>query len=324
MEKSRVRIGHLSLLLFLAGTISSGSDSAKSHYEAGLCYAQDYRPIEAVAEFQIALRSEPTNRKYLQALEQQKPRAVYLLVNAAKLLRSVQRHREADELLRKAAEIDPREAPFINNEIQKYAGVFSVPPRSGPGEVNNADVVEMLKLGLDQEVILTKIRRSVNRFDTSIEALGALKQAGASKDLILAVMSSQPIARAPDMPGLDLKSVRYLFVDEMPYNLDRYIRAEITKRLKGRIVVTLDPRQADAAMVGIADGTDNPGERILDRWLWLRDTSTAAISIVDRENKFVVWSSEAGDRSWFWWILRRDGPRKVAARLTKNLKAALD
>jgi hypothetical protein len=66
------------------------------------------------------------------------------------------------------------------------------------------------------------------------------------------------------------------------------------------------------------------GAQITGRYLGLHDTATGAVSLTDRTGTRVLWSSEAGDRSLLFGSMRRAGPRKVAERLVKNLKKALD
>ena len=55
----------------------------------------------------------------------------------------------------------------------------------------------------------------------------------------------------------------------------------------------------------------------------MHDTATGSVSVLDKEGKTVLWSSEAGDRSIWWGVMKRGGPRKVADRLVHNLKAAM-
>jgi hypothetical protein len=50
--------------------------------------------------------------------------------------------------------------------------------------LDNKAVVEMVKLGLDQQIISAKIDASPNHFDTSPKALSSLKHAGVSSTLI--------------------------------------------------------------------------------------------------------------------------------------------
>jgi hypothetical protein len=121
-----------------------------------------------------------------------------------------------------------------------------------------------------------------------------------------------------------LKAVQKVYISPMPNDLDQYIRAEITKQLNGRIVVVLEAAEADAVMAGVADHKTGVGPAITGRWLGLHDNATGAISLVDKDGKVVMWSSEAGDRIIFWGALKRSGPRKVADRLVNNLKKAIE
>jgi len=116
--------------------------------------------------------------------------------------------------------------------------------------------------------------------------------------------------RAPrPVADVSLKNVRRIFIEPMPGDLDQYISAEITKELKGRVVVVLDKANADAIMRGVGENKNGVG---------------ASITVVDPNETVVLWASEAGDRSLMWGVLARGGQRKVADRLVNNLKKALN
>ncbi len=121
-----------------------------------------------------------------------------------------------------------------------------------------------------------------------------------------------------------LKGIQKIFIDKMPNELDQYIRAEITKQFKGKLLVVLKPEDADAIMAGVGDHKSGVGQAVTGRWLGLHDTATGSVSVLDKEGKVVLWSSEAGDRSIWWGPMKRGGPRKVADRLINNLKKAMD
>jgi hypothetical protein len=144
----------------------------------------------------------------------------------------------------------------------------------------------------------------------------------------LAAPISEPTV-APRVPrpvaeNVSMKSVRRIFIEPMPGDLDQYISAEITKELKGRVVVVLDKANADAIMRGVGENKSGVGAAITGRYLGLHDNSTASITLVDRDETMVLWASEAGDRSLMWGALARGGQRKVADRLVNNLKKALN
>lgn len=81
-------------------------------------------------------------------------------------------------------------------------------PAAAQTPLTNADVVEMLRAGLPDSVIVAKIRTSPSRFDVGTDALVALTRAGASERVLEAVVaatapsaSAPPPAAAPAMPG---------------------------------------------------------------------------------------------------------------------------
>jgi endonuclease YncB( thermonuclease family) len=110
-----------------------------------------------------------------------------------------------------------------------------------------------------------------------------------------------------------------LFIENMDYDLDGFIRAEIVKQ-EVPLVVVLDIEQADLVMTGSASAAEKGS--------WLgglltpieRDKNTGNVMVFNKAEKVMLWASEAGDRSVFWGALKRGGPRKVAERLVGNLK----
>jgi hypothetical protein len=138
-----------------------------------------------------------------------------------------------------------------------------------------------------------------------------------------ATVPAAPRAPRP-VADVSLKNVRRIFIEPMPGHLDQYISAEITKELKGRVVIVLDKANADAIMRGVGENKNGVGAAITGRYLGLHDNSTASITLVDSNETVVLWASEAGDRSLMWGALARGGQRKVADRLVNNLKKALN
>ena len=113
-----------------------------------------------------------------------------------------------------------------------------------------------------------------------------------------------------------IRDMKRIYIQKMPADLDRFVRAEIEKELHGRPTVVLVKELAGAPMMGT-------GAQITGRYLGLHDNATGAVSVTDRTATVVLWSSEAGDRSLLLVPIKRGGPRKVAERLVNNLKKAL-
>src|SRR5262249_60566295 len=62
--------------------------------------------------------------------------------------------------------------------------------------LTNQSIMEMLKAGLSERVVIAKIRTSPTSFDTSTDALIALKKSGVSEKVIEAMMSPAAAAAA--------------------------------------------------------------------------------------------------------------------------------
>jgi hypothetical protein len=135
---------------------------------------------------------------------------------------------------------------------------------------------------------------------------------------------SAAVELAAQAPTVSLFSVKRIYVDKMDNDLDQYIRAEIQKQFKGVVQVVLKPELADAVMAGVSEHQSGTRAAVTGRWLGLHDTATGSVSLLDKTGEVVLWSGEAGDRSIMWGSMKRGGPRKVADRLVKNLKKAME
>ena len=122
----------------------------------------------------------------------------------------------------------------------------------------------------------------------------------------------------------ELRSVQKVFIEKMENNLDQYLRAEFSKQFKGKVVVVLEAKDADAILAGVGDEQKGTGAKITGRYLGLQDVATGTVSLLDKEGKVILWSDEAGDRSLMFGAMRRGGQRKVAERLVGKLKKAMN
>jgi hypothetical protein len=84
------------------------------------------------------------------------------------------------------------------------------PPRPSNDAPANAEVLKLLRAAMPESVVLDKIRATTDKFDTSVDALVALKQAGANDAELSAVLAQgaapadQPSAAAPAASGPSL------------------------------------------------------------------------------------------------------------------------
>ena len=131
---------------------------------------------------------------------------------------------------------------------------------------------------------------------------------------------------APPIPEHDpiiLKDIKKVYLEEMPNDLHTYIQAEMVKKFKGKIVPVLKVEDADAIMTGVGEHQKGVGAAVTGRYLGLHDTATGAINILCQYGDHLIWADEAGDRSLFFGVFMRGGPRKVASRLMKHLDKAV-
>ena len=121
-----------------------------------------------------------------------------------------------------------------------------------------------------------------------------------------------------------LKSIKKIYIEKMDNDLDKYLRAEISKQFKGNVVVVLDAKDADGILAGVDEEQKGTGAKITGRYLGLHDVATGTVSLLDKEGKVILWSDEAGDRSLLFGAMKRGGQRKVADRLIGKLKKAME
>src|SRR5207244_7591094 len=124
-------------------------------------------------------------------------------------------------------------------------------------------------------------------------------------------------------PAPSLKSIRKIYIDKMPNDLDQYLRAEVAKQFKGKVVVVLKKEDADGIITGVNEEQKGTAAKITGRYLGLHDTVNGTISLLDKSESNILWSDEAGDRNLFFGIAHRGGERKVADRLVGTLKKAM-
>ena len=120
-----------------------------------------------------------------------------------------------------------------------------------------------------------------------------------------------------------LGSIKKIYIEKMPNDLDQYLRAEISKQFKGSVTVVLEKKDADGILTGIGEERKGTGAQITGRYLGLHDNATGTISLLDKAEKNILWTDEAGDRSLLFGVMKRGGQRKVADRLIKKLKKAM-
>ncbi len=84
------------------------------------------------------------------------------------------------------------------------AGPLPAPARvettPAPSLLTNAEIVQMIKTGFAEEIILKAIQLSETRFDTSVTALLEMKNAGASENVIRAMLNPKP-AKVEEKPA---------------------------------------------------------------------------------------------------------------------------
>jgi hypothetical protein len=96
----------------------------------------------------------------------------------------------------------------------------------------------------------------------------------------------------------DLKPVLRVFIDKMPNDVDRCLRAEFSKQMEGRIVIVAAEKDADATIT--------------------------SLSMVNKDGSVLLWSDELGERNLLSSPMKPGGERKSAERFVSKLKREID
>lgn len=160
---------------------------------------------------------------------------------------------------------------------------------------------------------------------TSIMALPSLLAFSAQTGLLgqSGLIQDDKSPNHASAPKPDIRSIRKIYIDKLPNDLDQYLRAEFFKQMKGEVSVVLEEKDADGILTGISEEKKGTGAQITGRYLGLHDNATGSLSMLDKDRKEILWADEAGDRSLMFSVAHRGGERKVAQRLVGKLKKAM-
>jgi hypothetical protein len=114
------------------------------------------------------------------------------------------------------------------------------------------------------------------------------------------LLAATVLCCAPLFPAqsTDLKPVLKVFIDKLPNDLDRSLRAEFSKQMDGRIVIVLAEKDADATIT--------------------------TLSVLNQGGNVLLWSDEVGDRTLLSGVMKPGGERKLVERFVSKLKREVD
>jgi hypothetical protein len=113
--------------------------------------------------------------------------------------------------------------------------------------------------------------------------------------LVATVLCCVPLFPAQ---STDPKPVLKVFIDKMPNDLDRCLRAEFSKQMEGRIVIVLAEKDADATIT--------------------------AFSMLSKDGNVLLWSDEVGGRDVFSGVMKPGEECKFIERFVSKLKREID
>ena len=211
---------------------------------------------------------------------------------------------------------------------QQTAATGSARPDLSPGI---PAIIKMHQSGVPVDLILKTVRASESLSAPTPDDITALRRAHVPAEVIRAIVEGPEVVeedsptepRIKLSPVIDVFSVKRIYVEQMPEDLDRYIRTEIPKKFKVSVLAVPTPEVADAVLVGTDDQGEPVGAVNDGRSPVPDGNEVRAVSLVDKSRNVVLWSSEAGERSLWWQALKRGDPRKAAERLMNSLKKAM-
>jgi hypothetical protein len=136
-----------------------------------------------------------------------------------------------------------------------------------------------------------------------------------TKRLLLAICLGAPaafsLAPVPALAAsaMSLSDVRKIYIEKMDNNLDQYLSAAISKEFHGTVTVVLNRSGADAILRGLNTRAQN--------------TTEANVQLVDPSGSVVLWSGSASDRNPMSLDIQHGGQMKIANKLAKQLKKAM-
>jgi hypothetical protein len=105
----------------------------------------------------------------------------------------------------------------------------------------------------------------------------------------------------------------------MPEDFRDYLREHFGKKIKNRIRLVSSEDQADAILTATTEDKSGVGSKT-----GVRDSVSATATLLDANNKGLIWSGEAGDRNLLLGVFAKRGLSKVAERLVDQLKNAIE
>jgi TolB-like protein len=147
--------------------------------------------------------------------------------------------------------------------------------------------------------------------------------ARSTAQILLVLLLSLTLAYAASPQSL-IPSGSRIFVTPMDRNLDAFIIAEIQKQ-DVPVKVVLKQEDAQYVLTGFSQATgSNWADEVAGTIFGGKDKYEASIKMVSADGKTLVWAGEAGDRSLVFGAFHRGGQRKVAERIVKEMRSAIE
>ena len=113
--------------------------------------------------------------------------------------------------------------------------------------LNNASVIQLVKVGLGPDAVVAKIRSTPNKFDLGVDDLIALKNAGVPSDVITAMMGGGSDSRSGSVAAMSVTDVNPM----VPHPSGLYLINSQSNRLN-RIDPTVSSQAKTGGIIGYA------------------------------------------------------------------------
>ncbi len=197
---------HSLFILLLA--LPSFAQHSKARCENGERLLKEQLYVEAAREFEHGLKADPRNKRCQAKYQAIRFEASERAVSAAQLLVSANRIKEAVPFLEDALRFDP-------NNAAAAQWMTWVTDRLKDDRLTNADVIQLVSVGLSTDVIAQKIRMSRCNFDTSATALADLKARNVPEQVILVMLrAGEPAVGQTRGTGFAVSTAGHILTNE--------------------------------------------------------------------------------------------------------------
>jgi len=150
--------------------------------------------------------------------------------------------------------------------VQVFVSVLVAQIKTEDSVLTNESVVELVKSGISEGIILAKIKNSNTKFDTSSVALVKLKENGVSENIVLAMIEARPKITEENKEDVSQKTIdikeavgkRKVFL----ISADEESRIEIVKKLTKNGFTFVEDRKSAELIIELTYADANTQQKV--------------------------------------------------------------